>query len=368
MLVFWISAPIFGLITAILFGFAELGLLASLLNIVNIAVCSLLSNGKSMQIRRYRRWVFVASLASVFAFVLVETILSLSSDPSKEKLFETHKCLWTLVGSGKDDDGAEAEAIQFRCTEVNGTNVFHRTGNFSLETGAVQCHELAYYYEIKKWVPYNKSMGLTVRSCTKGICAATAWEFNSQSSNGSLPRQGILYISHQIPKTAQNKEIELLPTSIANIDLSNDLKVLSKRAANLYYQAINEEGELRRRALLGTMNENCPFVKEEVDVTVVASWALVFSAIIWSLSIFSFIVTLFLRRRAFFDMSNPLHWAVVSRHDSSRSFGSFPSVNLDEHGQKVIWITDFSKDLKDLRAWGSFFLGSASSVIEMCSG
>lgn len=291
----------------------------------------------------------ISSLVPVFAFILAETILSLSSDPSRGELFEDHKCLRTLVGSGEDDDGAGAEAIQFRCTEVNGTNVFHTTGNFSLETGAVQCHELAYYYEIKKWVLYNQSMGNTERRCTRGICAATAWQSNSQSPNGSLPRLGILYISQFIPKTAKDKDIEFLPTNIASADLSEKLGALSKRAATMYYRAINEEGELRGRVLLGTTNETYPFLKEEVDVTLVSSWALAFSAAIWGLSVVMFVVTLFLRNRTFFDMTNPFHWAVATRHDSSRSYGSVPSVSLGEHGREVIWITDFSRDFKDLR-------------------
>lgn len=344
MLVFWISAPVFGLITAILFGLAELGLLAGTVSFLNFAVCKRLSSRQSVQVRKYRRWVLAASLFSILAFVLVETILSLSSDPSKGELFEENECLRSLVGSGEDDDGAEAEAIQFECTEVRGTNVIHRTGNFSLKTEAVRCNEVGYYYEIRQRVRYKQSLGKPVRRCTKGICAATIWRNDTPSTVSSSPDRGTLYISDQVSKTTENRRLLLMPTHIVSVDLSIVLGAVSKRASALYLSGITEEGELRRRALLGTAKENCLFVRKEVDITEVTTWALAFSVATWAASIIIFVITLFLRRKIFFDMGNPLHWATATRHDKARPYGPFPSVSLDENGQGVIWVTEFSKN------------------------
>lgn len=352
MVVFWISAPIFGLITAILFGMAELGLLAGLLNILNYSVCKRLSNQKPVQVRSYRRLVMALSLLSVFTFVLAETVLSVASDPGKGQLFANQDCLRNFVGSGKDDGGAEAEAIQFTCTEANGTYVIHKTGNYSTKTGKVVCNDVGYYYNIGERLPYKRSMGKPVTRCNNGICAALAWQNNTDASDETddlLPHKGVLYVSQNILRNFKKSEWEMMPTQISNVDLSKKLRRIGARAARMYAIGINEEGELRRRMLLGTKETACPFVEEEVDTTLVATWALAFSATVWGVSVVLFVGTLFLRKRTFFDMGNPMHWAKTARHDSARSYGELPTLRIGESGRDLIWITDFSKNERDIR-------------------
>lgn len=348
MVVLWISAPNFGLATELLFAVTELGLLVGLLNVLNYSVSRRLSNHEPVKICAYRRWVMALSFGSLLTFFTAEFILSLFSDP--KVVFENRDCLRNFVGTGEDDDSAEEKNMYNACTDVNDTIEIQRTGNYSLKTGEVLCNDIGYYFKIGQRLPYRRAMGRTVRRCTDGLCAAVAWQEISETSGAVLPHKGILYVSQMVPRSFPDRRLEMMPTYISEINLSDQLEPLCKRAASLYAIPINEERELRRRMLLRFENLKCLYVDEEVDITEVAIWALVISGTIWGLSVVLFLSSLFLRRETFFDMGNPLHWAKAARHDSARSYGKVPALRIGEGEKGLIWITEFSQDENDLRA------------------
>lgn len=125
--------------------------------------------------------------------------------------------------------------------------------------------------------------------------------------------------------------MEFFPTKVQGLNITHaDLPVLTRRILRLYVEEITEEGEIRRLGFLSSEETQCDFVSETTDTSIIPTNIVIVTAVLWGMSFFSWIGVLGIRKKIYFDLSDPLHWAVRAVHDEEEAVGTDPLLHTVE--------------------------------------
>lgn len=341
-----LSAPLFGLFTALLFAATELLLLSSLLNLINLHVCRHLRHDPPLpplSIRGYRFRVFLATLFSIFLFLLLELLLSLTSDPSTRPIRSSARCQRSFIprlpGTANASDPG-SEALHFVCTKVDNITISHAPGNRTL--GRVrgvdfpECEaESAYVYKIGERVTQTPDIAPLFYGCSFRMCGAAAWLPDADN-----PRTGTAYLSGPVP--VNQTGMKMIPTRILRDGdrLTGQEQALADGLVRMLESGSTEEGEIRRHVFTGISEDTCMFKVAEKDVTEVQTWAIWTAGVVWAVTVVVALAGVCGRRRVFFDMGNAEHWAARARHGEARAeVNRQPAgMGVQRGGDGVVWI------------------------------
>lgn len=362
-----LSAPLFGLVTALVFAATELLLLSSLLHLINRHVCHHLRQNPPLpplSIRGYRFRVFLATLFSISLFLLLELLLSLTSDPATRPVRTLAPCQRSFIprvpGTEKASDPG-SEALHFVCTRVDNLTISHATGNRSLgDVAGVERPECdvndAYTYVIGEEVNQTKDIGPLFYACSYNLCGAVAWLPDKDN-----PSTGTVYHSNYVSRNETG--MPMLPTRILRNGelLTGREQALADGLLEMLASGNTEEGEVRRNVFTGVRDSECLFTTGKRDVTDVQTWALWTAAVIWWMSLGVGLVGLCGRKKVFFDMSNAEHWAGRARHGEGRKGqrqGDRDTMGVQRRGDGGVWIVGMGAEgegglIRGTGSWGA---------------
>lgn len=331
MLVLSIRAPLLSLCITIISIVCELAFLTAALTFLRYRACVHLKKNKRVNIRAQHRRVLAVTLFAMFAFVALETVTSVFSDPLTRTAIDIQPCVRNVFGIAQDQAPLLSESIHFVCTQIDSTTVTHFEGNFSNVTKDITCApQPIYSYILGEVVPMPRENAQV--SCAFRTCAFADF------------RNGTLLISG--PQKPSDQEILFLPTRVNSNDTDKiDLKLIAESLADSFTKSITEVGEIRRIALLGSVGGQCPFTRDAGPATEIPVPVVVGASLVWASSLLFFFASLFFRRRIFFDITHPMHWARRARHDHSRAAGDDPELHMEDiDGEICITVTGYLRN------------------------
>ncbi|PXF43235.1 hypothetical protein BWQ96_07008 [Gracilariopsis chorda] len=305
-----LKAQYVSLIITIISFICEVIFIAALQTVNSIRECQLLKQKKQLRVRNYRHRAKIIALISALLFLGLEIIVSFFSDPVQLELFQSEPCVSVdnvLRLQGPQGEFREADFIEGKCQTLRGNFNYVRVGNVSLSDGQVRCSKkAAYFYDIVSASETKKLPVSTAEvSCKGETCVFVFEQQNSTYFSGAL----LPDIVAELRSGAVDTEMAFLKTELL-FDSSEMLPVFAGRAVDAFLEQVNDPFELRRRVFLGSAKKNCPFVEEVIDGTSVPRQLLYSLLFAWIVALLFFVLCLVLRRKVFFDVGNPLHWAI----------------------------------------------------------
>ncbi|CAN8070199.1 unnamed protein product [Agarophyton chilense] len=326
-----IRAPIVTLIVAVICLVVELSFLIASLWIFQFITCRRLTNQQSITVRSQKRAISGLAVLATLMFVVLETIISVSSQAVVQTIDSLQECIQNkAVGIETSDFEIEGEIIHYGCTTINGNSVTHHPGNYSLDTGNLQCAaDVLYSYTIGERQSVSWADGDS--KCDFVSCLVV------------VLRGDMLYISVSVGAHETEAPIEAIPTNVTFLNINGeDLKRILNITMNSYVTGIQEETDIRRRALAAPVKSKCEFTQTGTQSTSIPLSVIVISSTVWILSILFFLASFAFKNKVFFDSGNPTHWASLTWHDIEASEGDEPRLMIsDPNGSRRIRITGY---------------------------
>ena len=327
-----IRAPLFSFCVTIISVICELAFLTASLTFIRYTTCVQLKKSKRINIRAQHRRVLAVTIFAMLAFVALETLTSVFTDPITRTVVDLHPCVRNVFAFNGDEAPFLSESIHFKCTRTNSTEVAHFEGNFSNITKEITCApQPIYTYVIGDEVTLPRE-NATIH-CEFNVCAFSDFRNNTLLISGLHKRtdQEIIFVPARVN-----------PNNTAQIDLAS----IAASLAMSYEKGSIEVGEVLRMALLGSLNaDECPFERDAGPATTIPIAVIVSAGLVWASSLLFFFASLCFRRRIFFDITHPMHWARRARHDHSRAMGDDPELHMMEvDGEISITVTGYMKN------------------------
>ena len=330
-----LRATILSLCITIVSVICEVAFLTAALCFIRYHVCQRLKTNKKISVRFQHLLVVAVTLFAMLAFVVIESVTSILSEPTTIQVTEIQPCVRNMIGAQERDQETESEAILFACAKISGTTVSHFEGNFSLSTSKSTCAQnVAYSYVIGELV--LASTESSVLRCVENICVFVKLEGSNLFLSG--------------PQKKSDKEVNFSKTTIDGNLLGLGLVNSSRIADSLLsgvLDGLSETGETIRNVLVGSIKDQCPFTRDDGPGTTVPLGVIIGAASFWGFSLMFFFVSLFVRPKIFFDITHTMHWARQVRHDAYRGAGTEPELQMEDiDGERRILITGYmhSKD------------------------
>lgn len=308
-----LKAQYVSLIITIISFICEVTFIAALQTVNSTRECHLLKRKKPLRVRNYRYRVKLIALISALLFLGLEVLVSFFSDPVQLERFKTEPCV--RVDSvrklqGPQGEFREADFLEGICQTLRGDLNYVLPGNVSLEDGQVQCSkEPVYVYDLVSVSERKRLPRATAEArCEGNVCVFVFQEEKQKSIyfSTALPPDFV----EDLRSATDDPEMEFLKTELL-FDTSELLPIFAGRAVDAFLAEVNDPYELRRRVFLGSAKVTCPFVEKVVDATSVPRELLFFLLVAWIVGLSFFLASLALRRKVFFDVGNPLHWATL---------------------------------------------------------
>ena len=318
----------------------ELLVIVVFYNIISFQECRTLLKGKELNIRRHRKHVQLVAISAALLFLTLEIITSFLSNPDQIQRWNSEQCV--SLGTVRDMKGDEAmfaqvNIVEDTCQTARNNFTFQKIGNISERTGQVQCSDPVYYTDINEQAvegipPRNE----TVIECSSIYCVLAFQVEDTVYFAGAYFKEN----ATKIINGEYSDNVSFLRTAIL-FNSTGLLSTFARRAAVAYNNTIIDEFEVRRRAFLGSTRQKCPFVVEVVEATNIPLICLCFIAASWFISVLLFGFTMiFVRRKIFYNVGDPLHWAQYTFRRTDEVVGKNPVIMYDvERGQEKLYVS-----------------------------
>lgn len=315
MVILNIRTPTFSLIVTMFSVISEIAFLSATLSINSAFDSRKLRNGNIINVRKHRSRVVVLTLFAMISFVVLETIVGLTSDPRMVPLFRDERCVSSL--------------LNFSRSRLDGSTLVQLQGNYSLETNQTRCsEEVMYKFIPSNFTDINRKDAIEDAS-TQGAHSLSFWKNDTKT----LFLASLYPTRHTIVSSFQANFFD------NTLDLSKEIQLkIATHLSQLSIICMTEEMEQRRLLFIGAAKRKCPFVASEIEATEIPLGVIILSIAVWVVSFVLFIVSLFWRKSILFDVSNPLHWAKHARHDPKEAHGNEPFLRTLDIGVNVVTI------------------------------
>ena len=323
----------------------ELLVIVVLYNIINFQECRTLLKGKELNVRRHRNHVQLVAISAALLFLTLEIVTSFLSDPDQIQRWNSEQCV--SLGTVRDLKGDEAmfkqvDIVEDTCQTSRNNFTLQQVGNISEKTGQVQCSDPVYYTDInEQTVEGRLPKNGTALECVPGFCV-----FVFQVDNTVFISDAFLEkTSEKILSGEDTENIRFARTALL-FNSTGLLPTFARRTAEAYSKFVTDTFELRRRAFLGSTRQQCPFVVEVVDATSIPLLCLCIVVTIWLISVLLFGFTMvFLRKKTFYNVGDPLHWALYTFRRNDEVVGKNPVVMYEvEKGQEKICVSQGAEE------------------------
>lgn len=321
---------------------AELALFAAALALNRYSECRHLRGGHELSVSGHRLRTNVLTVLAMLVFVALEVVTSFFSDPVIVPTPVIAPCMRLdrfTKATGITNDFNRSYALQQDCFTSTTERFQQAGGSLRLSDGLVQCDStplISYIIDESQEFSINE----TVSTCPQpdGLpCMGVLWRPPFFYFTGPYKVSSFQELS------ASGEKVEALVTRLENFDAAPFYPQITKRLSVLFKDQEGDPVTLRTNAFLGVRRTNCTFLEPGNGAQLpLAVLALIVG--LWALSFGSFVATLFLRGKMFYDMSDPMHWATrtIRRHDGPVTADPVVTTEWQE-GQPTIYVSSPSR-------------------------
>ncbi|PXF49605.1 hypothetical protein BWQ96_00675 [Gracilariopsis chorda] len=351
------------LIVTVISGIAELALLSAVLVFNKYLECRALQNGGKVNVRHHRFRTKALTVAATLAFVFLEVFSSFYSDPDDKTELVRKNCTSLdalTVQQGLLNISTQTTVVGVKCIGINSTLFWQHAGNISdgrnIGNGGnigddevFECEkkEVLYTANVERApdepVPDEYVVGCVGTSCVFVYRSGNEVTFTDFVHSEDVSRVLNESITLPVWKTTISYNVTGLESAFAT------------RAVDLLSQGVTDGFTLRRGVFAGSAITQCNF-KTFSDATRVRKGFIYAIVIAWALSISAFVGSFAIRRRIFYDMSDPLHWAQKTIRDNDLSDTDNPVVTtVYENGSRALLVTRSSAPSEQESSIGTLF-------------
>lgn len=342
MAVFHISPTTTSLTLTFINVLVELAMIFSLRIVIALEECSRLRRGCLLSIRRHCISVKAATLFPITTFVVLGIFLSVNSSSSVKR----EPCVRTRLVSSKNTKkfnerlSTEAEASVLHCWSPETKFISVRNVQLNLETGRVQCGNIALQYpKLRSTIqlPLNNA---TV-GCHDGFCVFVQIQENTILVSESISRESIDENTGLPP----NVMVEFLPTNLTDVTSIPEAREMGEKAVRLFSEHISDELSLRILLFFGSEEGTCDTTVNAPELTEISTWAIAVLCSIWIITLIFFFSMLSYRRKVFYDVSSVSDWAKkTTRLDSPIDNGDVYLKGVLQDGNIHVYVLDNAED------------------------
>ncbi|KAI0559837.1 hypothetical protein FGB62_134g08 [Gracilaria domingensis] len=345
------------LIISIVSLFAELALLRASLSFNGYFECRALRKGKEVSVNYHQRRAGALSILALLAFLSLETITSDFSEPAKRKTLVEQSCV-AVDGldhrRGPNGLQIEEDFVSMRCNDFRGENILFKGGNYSFEEERVIC-ATSDLVEVNPIVMREEILDRARRpsaeepnpnpflQCINGLCVVfeTVVRISAENQRDTVVKMFNVF---------KESDLESLPASgspgqfvevVVFYNSSGLIPLFAERALEDRTIRIRDSIELTRRIFLGSATTSCPFDKDLGAATSIPLALIVVVSVIWLLSFAVYISSCFIRAKIFYDISNPIHWIKLARHNADEHIKGDPYISsIYDGGIHVVQVSE----------------------------
>lgn len=340
---------IFSLVITVTSVVVELACLQALYILNALVESRSLRQGKLISVRRHR---FRTQLLAVFAtatFVAIEVITSANSHTAFITGSNSQPCVQLAVRTGYDPESlvtddvelsTAAEVVALSCVQIRNSTFFFRGGNYSADTGKVECEQNALYsYRANVREQHSPFGDDAVRYCGQSGCVAVI-----------LRQNQTLLVSEWFRRESSRDRNASFIVVDSNLAIPRSrLRSIAQHTQDLYEWVTVDELEVRRQTLLEAKVSTCSFESGRREVTRIRTWTLVVAILFWSLCVALFVVMNVAKKWVMYDMRNAMDWASKTLHvgngdgeDGNRRRRLFVRLESSHGGRTLVSVVDRS--------------------------
>ena len=317
----------------------EILCVSSIFILIAIHECNRLLRGEHISIRRHMYVVRIVAVMAMVIFVVLEVVISIYSGSAFRSRMASQPCISTGDFLPPGDKGTQGEAVTFRCLKIDGTVFTFRHGNYSLDTGQVQCEDNI-IYRYKTGTKEELAVEGGTVGCDEEFCVVVHLQNDTNRVAFSEPIDVRFFLPDEVIVTGTSRIFRFLVTEFF-FNVTTPAITIAERAAKAYKQNVTDGLQLRRRTFQGTTEDKCDFVVKKDEVTEISIWIVVLMCIVWTMSLILFAVTMSQRKHVFYDVRSTWDWAKKTNHlvDGTRDGDLFLRC-VREDGVPRIYVVD----------------------------
>lgn len=328
-----LKAPFVSVIVTVISTLAELALVSFLFVLNSLHDCARLRSGNGLGVRNHVTRVRIITVLSLTAFFVLEVVFAFYNDPVDNVLWETHACVKVSNSVQERGDSTaflRAADVLVTCRTLENGTVTQFEGNFSRHTDQVECSRQAMYTHPLDNRVMNESVSGLPSHCVAGDEGDVCVFFQQRASLSLISEPFILDDLPFLPEVFPFLSTELHFTPPSNLSL------FGERAAEAFRQNINGPAALRRIIYSGSSEGNCTFPVVDGTATTVPLAMVIVLAVVWALAILLFVSVFPLRRKIFFEVNNPMDWAIRSVRSENDPCGTNPILTAVENEEQML--------------------------------